>query len=103
MTSKQLKQIKEFSLSYYQKTDQFHDARHPILTTTYALTLAKDYPETNLLVLEAICYLHDIGRIRADESHAYESAKIAEPFLKKIGITSEEAEVILHAVSVHAA
>src|SRR5579859_1901764 len=103
MTKKQLDQIKNFSLKYYKKTDQFHDERHPRLTTIYAMELAKDYPNVNLYVLEAACYLHDIGRIRADETHPKEGVKMAKPFLKKLGISKKEAEAILHAVAVHAA
>lgn len=102
MTTKQLDQIKQFSKKFYLKNDQFHDWAHPILTTKYALMLAKNYKDADLKILEATCYLHDIGRINVDEGHPYESARLAKPFLKKIGLSAEEAESILHAVSIHA-
>lgn len=102
MTSKQLNQIKAFSKKFYLKNDQFHDWAHPILTTKYALALAKNYKNVDLKILEATCYLHDIGRINVDEGHPYESARLAKPFLKKIGLDDNEVEAIIHAVSLHA-
>ncbi|HSA83651.1 MAG TPA: HD domain-containing protein [Patescibacteria group bacterium] len=101
MTDKQLDQIKEFVKSLDPKIDQFHDSRHAELTVTYALLLANDYPETDLKLLEAACWLHDIGRINVDEGHAYESAKLAKPFLENIHFPSHETEAIIHAVYVH--
>lgn len=101
MTTNQLTQIKQFAFSFYQKADQFHDQRHAELTKNYAFLLAKDFPQTNLSLLEAACYLHDIGRINTEKGHAQESARLAKPFLKKIKITPHEEKQILHAVSVH--
>jgi len=101
MTEDQLKQTKQFALSFYEKADQFHNKHHAELTTKYALLLAKEYPETDLKILEAACYLHDIGRIHTDEGHAYESAKLAKPFLEKIHLSSKETENIIHTVYVH--
>lgn len=101
MTKQQLAQIKKFSRAYYKKTDQFHDWNHALLTAKYAFKLAEAYKDINYNILEASCYLHDIGRVIRDEGHNFASAKLAKPFLKKIGLTNEETNAILHAVSVH--
>lgn len=101
MTQKQLNQIKSFSKDYYLKNDQFHDFEHPKLTTQYAFMLASGYKDVDYKILEAMCYLHDIGRVIKDEGHAYESAKIAEPFLRKIGLTKEEIDKIINGVYNH--
>ena len=103
MTKKKLQQIKEFALEFYKKTDQFHDEKHPVLTTKYAFLLAKEFKDVDYPILEAACYLHDIGRTITDEGHPYESAQLADPFLKKIGLHQKEIDEILHAVSIHAA
>lgn len=102
MTSKQLAQIKLFAKTYYQKTDPFHDWHHPLLTIKYARMLAKQYKNVNLKILDAACYLHDIGRIKKDDGHPEESARIALPFLRKVGLTKEEIKAIIHAVEIHA-
>lgn len=101
MTQKQLDQVKQFSKKYYLKNDQFHDFEHPKLTTKYSLNLAKNYKNADLKVLEAACYLHDIGRVIKDEGHAYESAKIAEPYLNKIKVPESEIERIINGVYNH--
>lgn len=102
MTDLQLKKIKEFAKIGYQKTDQFHDLRHALLTVKYAKELARQYENVNFPVLICACLLHDIGRVNKDIGHPEESARIAEPFLVKIGVGKAEREEILHAISVHA-
>lgn len=102
MISNQLNQIKTFSKTYYQKNDQFHQWPHAILTVKYARMLAKQFKNVNLKVLDAACYLHDIGRVNKDDGHPEESARLAAPFLKKIGLTKKETKAILHAVEIHA-
>lgn len=102
MTARQLNQIKNFATSYYQKNDQFHQWDHAILTVKYARMLAKQFKNVNLNVLDAACYLHDIGRVNKDDGHPEESARLAAPFLKKIELTKEEIKAILHAVEIHA-
>lgn len=102
MTTKQLAQIRRFAKGFYQKTDPFHDWHHPVLTVKYARMLAKQYKHVDRNVLDAACYLHDIGRINKDDGHPEESARIAKPFLEKIKLNPAEADAILHTVSVHA-
>ena len=102
MTSKQLSQIKNFAKGYYQKNDQFHQWEHAILTVKYARMLAKQFKNVNFKVLDAACYLHDIGRVNKDDGHPEESARLARPFLKRIGLSNDEIKAIIHAVEIHA-
>lgn len=103
MTTTQLNQIKEFAKEYYLKmSDPYHPWEHAVLTVKYAKKLSRSYKNVNLRALEAACILHDIGRIKKDDGHPEESAKIAKPFLQKIGLDLNEQEIILHAVEIHA-
>jgi putative nucleotidyltransferase with HDIG domain len=103
MTSSQLNQIKQFAKDYYQKmNDPYHPWEHALLTAEYAKKLAKPFKNINDKALESACILHDIGRIKKDEGHPEESAKIAKPFLKKIGLDDDEIELILRAIEIHA-
>ncbi len=101
MTKKQLNQIKEFAKKYYKKTDQYHDWRHVVSVRRNALLLAKDFYEVNVSVLEASCYLHDIGRVVKDDGHPYESVNLARPFLEEIRLEKEEVEMVCEAVYHH--
>lgn len=102
MNTQQLTEIKKFARKYYLNTDPFHMWDHAELTVKYARILAKQYKNVDFKVLDAACYLHDIGRIKKDDGHPEESAKIAKPFLKKIGLNKEEIKAIIHAVEIHA-
>jgi uncharacterized protein len=101
MTQKQLKQIEEFVTPYYQKTGKFHGWDHITSVRNNAKRLSVNYPEVNILALDAACLIHDIGRTIKDEGHPQESARLAKPFLQKIGLPANEIELILHAVSIH--
>lgn len=101
MTDDQLNQIKKFSQKYYSDTDHYHNWNHILLTRHYAFRLAEGNSQINKKTLEAACYLHDIGRSVKDEGHPAESAKIAQPFLKEIGLSEEEIERLLDAFSYH--
>lgn len=101
MTRRQLDQIKGFAKEHYDKIEQYHDWHHAFLTVKLARMLAKQFKKVDFNILDAACYLHDIGRINKDDDHPEESARLAEPFLKKIGLTEKEVDAITHAVSVH--
>ncbi len=102
MTTRQLTEIKEFAKAYYQRNDQFHQWSHALLTVKYARMLAKQYKNVSLQILDAACYLHDIGRVNKDDGHPEESVRLARPFLKRIGLSPEEIKLIIHAVEIHA-
>ena len=101
MNKTQLGQIKAFAQPLCEKTGRFHAWDHIERVESNALSLAKHYPSCDLLILQAACYLHDIGRTVQDDGHPEESAKIAEPFLKEIGLTDDEIFAITHAVRSH--
>lgn len=102
MTQQQLIEIRDFSKTFYDnKTGRYHSWDHILLVRKHALLLAQDFPNIDKKVLEAACYLHDIGRSIKDEGHPDESVKIATPFLKKIGLAVGEIEALNHAVSHH--
>lgn len=101
MNQNQLKQIKDFSRKFYTKTGKYHGWDHILLTHHHALKLAKGYKKINKGVLEAACFLHDIGRVKKDEGHSLVSVRMAVPFLKKINIPDREIETITEAVGNH--
>lgn len=101
MTEGWLEKVRIFAQPYYKKLDQFHDKRHAELTLRYALRLAKQYPHTNIRLLTIACLLHDIGRVEGDVNHAYKSAELVKPFLKKIGLMGGEIAIIIDAIYNH--
>lgn len=101
MTEDQLNQIKKFSRKYYSDTDHYHNWKHILLTRYYALKLSEGNDAVDTKILEAACYLHDIGRTVKDEGHPTESAKIAEPFLVEMGLSENEIEQVIDAFAYH--
>lgn len=101
MTKRELARIRVFAKKFYENTDPYHDWRHIEAVRENALWLARDYPNVDKLLLEAACYLHDIGRVEKDEGHPYISAKMARPFLEKLGVEQAEVELVCEAVYHH--
>jgi len=101
MTKNQLDRIKLFSKRFYKYAGEYHGWDHILLTRESALWLAKYFKKIDLRVLEASVYLHDIGRSVKDEGHPKISIKLAQPFLKKIGLTKIEINKIEDAVLNH--
>jgi len=102
MNKSQLNKIVLFAKPYYKKADKYHGWDHIVAVRRNALILTRGYKSVNLGVLEAGCYLHDIGRSKKDKGHAVESGKLARPYLKKIGVCRKERDEIVHAVVSHA-
>ena len=101
MDRKQLRKIREFSKPFYKKSGKYHGWDHILAVRKHALKLARKYPKVDTSILEAACYLHDIGRSVKDKGHEGESAKLSLTFLKKIGLRKEETKEIRHAVVSH--
>ena len=101
MTSRQLSQIINFSRPFYSKTGEYHGWDHVLLVRKNALNISKAYKNINTRCLEAVCYLHDIGRSVKDEGHPEESFKLCKEFLRKIGVSDNETSVIKDAVISH--
>jgi uncharacterized protein len=83
-----------------------HNIDHVLRVYRLCLTLAKGLKVDNE-VLRAATLLHDIGGAKelADKSgktdHAVESAKIAEPFLERLGFSKEKIEHIKSCIISH--
>jgi len=104
MTRKQLLQIKKFAQSCCQKTGKYHDWNHVLRVQKHALNLARDFKKVNIRLLEAACYLHDIGRLKKhlkDAGHVQKSVDLSETFLMKISLSKDEIEAIKNAVFCH--
>lgn len=101
MNLRQLEKIKRFAKPFYASTGRWHDWSHVEAVRRHALKLARRQKGVNLRVLEAACYLHDIGRSVKDKDHPEESVKIAIPFLRKIGLSFSEIEGVSHAIISH--
>lgn len=106
MNKYQLVKIREFTKPFYEKAGGYHGWDHIVAVRRNALRLAKHYKNVNLVVLEAACYLHDIGRSVGrsvkDKGHNQESVKLATPFLEKIGVSKKDIGAVNHAVECHA-
>lgn len=102
MTDAQVKAIVDFCKPYYKRTGRWHAWDHITAVQRHSLAIAEaEFPNANKKVLQAAATIHDMGRIVKDEGHAEESGRIAEPFLKKIKIPTEEIALILDAVTHH--
>lgn len=101
MTKTQLQQIKDFCQPLYAKTGRYHAWDHIELVKKWALHLAGQYPEVNREVLEAACYVHDIGRTKQDDGHPEISAEMITPLLIKINLDQAESQLLLEAVACH--
>lgn len=101
MHKHQLKKIKEFCIPFYEKTGKFHAWDHIELVRNWAIKLAAEYPQTNVLALEAAAYIHDIGRSVKDEGHPEQSVKIVHSLLQELAIDTQEIAIIEEAVSHH--
>lgn len=102
MTKKQLEQIIEFAKPFYRKSGRWHAWDHIIRVQRLSLAIAKaEFPKADKNVLVAAATLHDIGRISTDDGHARESGRIAEPFLRSIGLPEEEIQHVLDAFIHH--
>jgi HD superfamily phosphodiesterase len=57
--------------------------------------------DTDLEVLMAAAYLHDLGRHYNLEVHGMKSARLAKPILKKIGFPKEKISQVLEVITLH--
>ena len=104
MTKKQLFQIEKFSKPYYRKTGRYHGWDHILRVRKHALNLAKDYEKVDTRLLEAACYLHDLGRSRKtlkDSDHVKISMSLSKNFLKEIGLKEDETKTVCNAIFCH--
>ncbi len=88
-------------------SDSAHDINHIMRVYDTALKIAKHENKVDLDVLKAAVLLHDIGEYKemsdssGETDHAIESAKMAEPILRKLGFTEEKVKHIQDCIISH--
>jgi uncharacterized protein len=105
--TKKIEQIEKFAKkSLAVDNDSAHNIEHVMRVYNLALRLAED-EDVDLDVIKIAILLHDIGGAKEmnDSSgktdHAIESAKLARPFLKKLGLANDKIEHILSCIISH--
>jgi uncharacterized protein len=87
-------------------SDPAHNIEHVMRVYNLVIKLAEN-EKVDLDVIKIAVLLHDIGgtKERKDPSgktdHAVESAKLAKPFLKKLGLSKDKIEHILNCIVSH--
>ncbi|MDO9399142.1 MAG: HD domain-containing protein [bacterium] len=108
MNEKKFQKIKDIAEKEISNTsDVAHDMSHVMRVYNLALNIAKQESNVDIDVLQAAILLHDIGghKEMSDPSgktdHAIESAKMAEPILKKLDFTSKQIKHIQDCIISH--
>ncbi len=87
--------------------DAAHDMSHVMRVYNLALNMAKNESDVDMDVLQAATLLHDIGGHKemndpsGKTDHAIESAKMAEPILKKLDFTAKQIKHIQDCIISH--
>jgi uncharacterized protein len=97
--------VKQFAETFFTKNqDSAHDFDHVLRVYNIALKLAKNQ-KVNLEVIKIAVLLHDIGMGKEIKNsfcdHAIESAKLAKPFLIKLGLKTKKIQHILDCIESH--
>lgn len=105
--TKTIDKIKKFAEKYLvDDKDSAHNLEHVMRVYNLAIKLAEN-EKVDLEVIKMAVLLHDIGsaKERKDPSgkidHADESAKLAKPFLEKLGLSKEKIKHILNCIISH--
>jgi uncharacterized protein len=80
-----------------------HTYDHSLRVLDIALEIGRE-EDANLRVLGAAALLHDIGRVREEEtgvSHAILSGDMAKPILEKVGYSEEEIVLVADTIRTH--
>ncbi len=97
--------VKQFAEKFFVKNqDSAHDFDHILRVYNIALKLVKNQ-KVDLEVIKIAVLLHDIGMGKEIKNsscdHAIESAKLAKPFLIKLGLKTNKIQHILDCISSH--
>ena len=104
MDEAQRARLRAIAEQYLADAGGSHRFDHTVRVVANARRLAQSYPETDLLVLEAAAWLHDIGRGSeklAGVSHAVLSAQIAAQVLPMEGLTPAQTRLATEAIAAH--
>ncbi|MBD1362307.1 phosphohydrolase [Mucilaginibacter sp. ZT4R22] len=91
-----LKQVNEYVLAYYKTHADprlvYHDKQHTENMVNRAIEIANHYQvnDRDYFVVVAAGWFHDTGYMVDIANHEEESAKIADTYLKNIGVTEED-------------
>ncbi len=85
------------------ETDPAHDLAHLDRVWVNAQAISDD--QTNMLVLLAACYLHDLVNLPKDDPDRHlasrRSATDSEPILRDLGYNQDQTRAIQHAIEAH--
>ena len=85
--------------------DGAHDASHLDRVWRNARALLDDYPEADLLVVLAACYLHDLVNLPKNDparaSASRRSAVLARERLSALGFPAAKLDAVAHAIEAH--
>jgi len=85
--------------------DGAHDASHLDRVWRTAQTLLGDYPEADVLVVLAACYLHDLVNLPKNDparaTASRRSAELARERLPALGFPVEKLDAVAHAIEAH--
>jgi uncharacterized protein len=86
-------------------TDGAHDASHLDRVWRNAQALLNDYPEADVLVVLAACYLHDLVNLPKNDparaSASRRSAELARERLPALGFPTDKLDALAHAIEAH--
>jgi uncharacterized protein len=86
-------------------TDGAHDASHLDRVWRNAQALLNDYPEADVLVVLAACYLHDLVNLPKNDparaSASRRSAELARERLPALGFPPDKMDALAHAIEAH--
>ncbi|MFA4818013.1 MAG: HD domain-containing protein [Parcubacteria group bacterium] len=105
--TKKIEEVKKFAEKHLaDDSDSAHNIEHVMRVYNLAIKLAEK-EKVDLDIIKIAVLLHDIGgaKERKDSSgktdHAVESAKLAKPFLIKLGLSKDKIEHILSCIVSH--
>ena len=85
--------------------DGAHDASHLDRVWRNAQSLLNDYPEADVLVVLAACYLHDLVNLPKNDparaTASRRSAELARERLPALGFPLEKMDALAHAIEAH--
>ena len=100
-----LNRVKDFAHKFFETERGSHDWDHTLRVCRLCERIGKA-EGVDMNVLLAAAYLHDIGRYQQDYAdgavcHAQRGARLAAPILKKLPLSEEQRENILHCIRSH--
>lgn len=86
-------------------TDGAHDANHLDRVWRNARALLADYPDADVLVVLAACYLHDLVNVPKNDPRRSRasrlSAELARTELARLGFPPKKLDAVAHAIEAH--